>query len=171
MTVRLAVPPPDELARVSQITLRTNQFNLTTVRLQPAEVARRWPRRTSWCWPSARGTGSATTAWSGALFGRRTGDGLHIDNFLLSCRVFSRGIEQACLSAVLRHARDTGAAAVYGYHRPSAKNAKVRDFYPRYGFTVVAAGPDGTTFRHDLREIVDPPGHINLTVDLEGRRP
>ncbi|WP_037644910.1 hypothetical protein, partial [Streptomyces exfoliatus] len=34
----------------------------------------------------------------GAVFARRSGEELHIDNMLLSCRVFARGIEQTAIA-------------------------------------------------------------------------
>ena len=93
----------------------------------------------------------------------REGDVLHIDNFLLSCRVFARGIEQACLAAVLRHARDAGSAVVGDYRR-TAKNGNVADLYPRNGFRHRrATTARTTTFRHDLLDIPAVPEHIRLT--------
>ncbi|MEK8173843.1 hypothetical protein NKH77_47610 [Streptomyces sp. M19] len=65
VTVELAPARPADLARVSQITLRTNQFNLTTRRLRPAEVEALADSPTRMCSPSAPLTGSATTGWSG----------------------------------------------------------------------------------------------------------
>jgi predicted enzyme involved in methoxymalonyl-ACP biosynthesis len=102
------------------------------------------------------------------VFTRRDGDDVHIDNFLLSCRVFSRNIEQACLAAVLRHARATGAKAVHGTYRATPKNGNVKDFYLRNGFTPVEADGTTATFRHDLAEIAEPPEHVRLTENLEG---
>jgi predicted enzyme involved in methoxymalonyl-ACP biosynthesis len=124
----------------------------------------------------------------GAILARRDQDGLHIDNFVLSCRVFSRGIEQACLATVLGYARDTGAGAVLGTYRRTAKNGIVADLFPRFGFertegdgeddgdgdgdgeSVGAASTTAATtsaFRHDLTVELEPPPHIRLTVDFE----
>jgi predicted enzyme involved in methoxymalonyl-ACP biosynthesis len=79
--------------------------------------------------------------------------------------VFARGVEQATLSALLEHARDTGAAAVVGEYRATTKNGKVRDFLPSIGFTTTADDGDTATFRHDLTDIAPPPEHVGLTVD------
>jgi FkbH-like protein len=105
----------------------------------------------------------------GAMFVRRTGDVAQLENFLLSCRVFSRGIEQACLSAVLQHARDIGLEAVRGAYRPTQKNQKVAELYPRYGFRLES--DDGVTkvFRHDLQSVVEVPSHIRLSARFERR--
>lgn len=183
VTVRLAAVAERELPRVSQITLRTNQFNLTTRRLQQAEVRElaQGPATQVLAIHSADRFGD--NGLVGAVLTRTVGDRVQIDNFLLSCRVFSRGIEQACLAAVLRQAARSGARAVVGTYRKSAKNGVVKDFYPRHGFTPVtrgegtepgaeagAAGDDDATefFVHHL---VDPPAvpdHITLTENFEG---
>ncbi|MBO8191975.1 HAD-IIIC family phosphatase [Streptomyces oryzae] len=170
--VLLAPPTAAEVARVSQLTLRTNQFNMTALRLQPAEVEE---------WLAAPGTEVLAVHSSdrfgdnglvGAVFLRREADRLHIDNFVLSCRVFARGIEQTCLSSVLRYAKDSGAGSVTGAYRGTAKNGKVAGLYAAHGFTEVAGDGDGTTtvFRHDLGDVPAPPPHVHLTESF-GREP
>jgi FkbH-like protein len=155
-----------EVGRVSQLTLRTNQFNLTTVRLQPRDV------ESLAADPGARvltihsGDRFGDNGLVGTVFLRQVGTVAHLDNFLLSCRVFSRGIEQACLAEILRWARSEGLAAVEGAYHPTAKNAGVADFYPRHGFRERVSGPgaapDHRVFRHDLAEIPAPPDHVDL---------
>jgi FkbH-like protein len=165
--VRLAEVAETDLGRVSQLTLRTNQFNLTTVRMQPAEVRAfaADPAASALAIHAADRFGE--NGLVGAVFLRREGAALRLENFLLSCRVFSRGIEQACLAAVLRHARATGAAEAIGVYRPSAKNGKVRAFYPRAGFAPLPDGDGGELlFRHDLADLPEPPGHVRLTGSL-----
>lgn len=165
--VELAPAAPGDLGRVSQITLRTNQFNLTTERLQQSEVERLADSAEAEVLTIRSSDRFGEHGIVGVVFVRGEGQVWHIDNFLLSCRVFSRGIEQACLSAVLEHAREQGAREVLGRYRPSPKNGKVKDFYPRNGFT--AHTPDsadsaGTlAFRHDLADIAGPPAHLRLT--------
>ncbi|MGY1438542.1 HAD-IIIC family phosphatase [Streptomyces reniochalinae] len=163
VTVRLAAPGPAELPRVSQLTLRTNQFNMTTVRMQPAEVGELMAAGDTQVLAVHSSDRFGDNGLVGALFLRRERERLHIDNFVLSCRVFSRGIEQACLSSVLRHARQTGATSVTGTYRRTAKNGKVAGLYTAHGFTEVT--DDGTTaaFRHDLHHVPAPPPHVHLT--------
>lgn len=165
--VRLAPLTEADVPRVAQLTLRTNQFNLTTVRLQPQQVRALLddPDARTLTIRSADRFGD--NGLVGAVLTHRDGDRVHIDNFLLSCRVFSRGIEQACLAAVLRHAAAAGATAVTAAYRPTAKNGKVADFYPRNGFALVEDAPDGRVFRHDLGAFPARPGHIELTMPAE----
>lgn len=165
--VRLeAVAEPDE-ARLSQLTLRTNQFNLTTRRLQPADIRAR-----------ADDPGTLTLAIHardrfgdnglvGAVLARFDEDELHVENAVLSCRVFSRGIEQACFAAVLRHARAHGARAVTGRYARTAKNGIVADLYPLLGFERVAGDEAAATYRHNLAAIPEQPAYVRLTESFE----
>ncbi|MFE5208766.1 HAD-IIIC family phosphatase [Streptomyces sp. NPDC056600] len=169
-TVALAPAAPEEYARISQITLRTNQFNLTTRRLQPADV------RALAADPAALVLGVRAAdrfgdhGLVGAVLLRQDGEALTVDNFLLSCRVFSRGIEQTVLHAALRHARDSGLREVRAAYRRTPKNGKVADFLPRGGFTATTVTEEETVFRHDLAELPEPAAHIRLTARF-GRAP
>jgi FkbH-like protein len=166
--VRLAVAGEQDIPRVSQLTLRTNQFNLTTRRLQQADVRALADDPAWWVLAIHASDRFGENGLVGVVLARRDGGAVHLDNFVLSCRVFSRGIEHACLASVLRHARDTGADAVFGSYRPTAKNGAVKDFYPRYGFVPVADGDTTTTtFRHDLVDIIASPEYVHLTESLQ----
>ncbi|GGW70332.1 HAD-superfamily phosphatase, subfamily IIIC:FkbH [Streptomyces lucensis JCM 4490] len=161
--VRLSEAGTADVARVSQMTLRTNQFNQTTRRLQPAEVGALLadPAAQVLVVGSADRFGDNGTV--GAVFTRRDGSTLHIDNFLLSCRVFSRGIEQAVLAAVLRRARARGVTETLAAYRATPKNAKVKDFYPRNGFARVSGDDAAAVYRHRMTDLPAVPGHVRLT--------
>ncbi|MGO9782314.1 MAG: HAD-IIIC family phosphatase [Streptosporangiaceae bacterium] len=166
--VRLAVAGDQDIPRVSQLTLRTNQFNLTTGRLQQADVRALADDPAWWVLAIHAADRFGENGLVGVVLARRDGGAVHLDNFVLSCRVFSRGIEHACLASVLRHARDTGADAVFGSYRPTAKNSAVKDFYPRYGFVPVADDDTTTTtFRHDLVDIMTSPEYVHLTESFQ----
>jgi FkbH-like protein len=155
--VRIAPPADHEVARVAQLTMRTNQFNLTTERMDVAQVERH---------PGVLAVHSGDRFGEdglvGAVFTREDGDVLVIENLLLSCRVFSRGIEQAALGHVLHDAHRRGLRAVVGEYRPSRKNGKVADFYARHGFAAADAEGDRSRFIHALEQLPEPPSHITI---------
>ena len=155
-----------EVARVAQLTLRTNQFNLTTERLVQADVQQRVDDPAHLVLAIRSGDRFGDNGVVGAVFAHRGADALHIDNVLLSCRVFARGIEQAALAEVLRFARDTGIATVYATYRPTKKNTKVRDFYPSLGFETVGDDAGSLSFRRELTDLPGVPGHLTLQSDL-----
>ena len=173
--VRLAAVEASQVPRVAQLTQRTNQFNLTTRRLQPADVLALIEDPDALVLTIHSADRFGDNGLAGAILGRWRQEPagsrvLDLENFLLSCRVFSRGIEGACLTAVLRHAKARGAAAVYGHYRPTAKNGTVEDFYPRNGFVPCEDGapsePGTAAYRHDLAEITAAPDHVHLTENL-----
>lgn len=178
--VTLAPAGPGQYDRVSQTTLRTNQFNLTAERLAPAQIQARAEDPAGLVLTIHSRDRFGDNGMVGAVLAHTEGPRLVIDNFLLSCRVFSRGIEQSCLSALLRHAATSGLAEAIGRYRPTAKNRKVADFYPANGFTALAepgAGPppeplaepdESTVFRHDLASVAEIPPYLAMTAHLEG---
>jgi FkbH-like protein len=163
--VRLYEAEPADIARLSQITLRTNQFNMTTVRLQEQDVRRLADDPSAQVLAIRSADRFGDNGLVGAVFTSRAGSVTRIDNFLLSCRVFSRGIEQTCLAAVVGRAWDQGSTEVVASYRRSPKNGKVADFYPRAGFTAVEGDGTTTTFRHDLATLPEPARHVRLITE------
>lgn len=171
VAVEVAPVRDHEVARVAQITLRTNQFNLTTRRLQAPDVRERLDSPDHLVLAVRSRDRYGDNGVVGALFAYREDKALRIDNLLLSCRVFARGIEQATVGALLEHARDSGATEVRASYRPTAKNHKVRDFYPSLGFEQVAESADGTVeFTHPLTRLPERPEHVALDAVLPDPR-
>ncbi|GAA4902239.1 HAD-IIIC family phosphatase [Streptomonospora salina] len=181
--VELVRPADEAVPRLAQLTQRTNQFNLTTERLGDAEVRDRIadPAQLVAAVRSRDRFGEHGVV--GAVFARVEGERLTVDNMLLSCRVFDRGIETACLRHLLVHAREHGCAEVAGRYRPSGRNGRFASFYTDHGFTAREdlAAPDSAdgapatrTFLHRLRgtdggapdPLPDHPDHIRLTMSL-----
>ena len=152
------------LARVAQLTQKTNQFNLTTRRYSEQEVDG-LARRSGW------------TVLSIAVRDRYGDNGLvgvaitadadqvcEVDTFLLSCRVIARTVETAFLSVISEQARARGCRALRGVYIPTRKNAPCKDFYVSHGFTQVKAEGDTTVWELDLRDgrVVPSPEWIRL---------
>jgi FkbH-like protein len=164
--VLVTVADSPQAGRVSQLTLRTNQFNLTTERLQPWDVQQLIEDPGALVLAVRAADRFGDNGLVGAIFARQAGDAVNIDNFLLSCRVFSRGVEQAALYALLRHALASGARSVTATYRRTPKNANVHQFYARHGFGTVADDGNVATFRHELENVAPPPAHVELIVRL-----
>jgi FkbH-like protein len=164
-TVTLSRAGEGDIGRIAQLTQRTNQFNLTTVRMDPAAVRRVLDDPLAGvfmirCTDRFGGHGMV-----GAIFTRWVRNVLWIDNFVLSCRVLARGVESACLVDLLTAARQAGAARVVGVFRPTAKNRLVAELYPEHGFVVASAEDvDGTVhFEHPLSADPEPVAHVAVS--------
>jgi FkbH-like protein len=167
---RLTVGPvgEPEVARVAQLTSRAGRFNLTALRLTPAEVRvrARDPDHYMLCLSFSDRIGDSGVV--GALVARACDEGLRIDNMLLGCRVFARGIAQAAVASLLAHARKAGLGPVWAGYRATGENHGVRDFWPSLGFTLVGgeASAGELEFRHELAELPEIPGHLRMDVDF-----
>jgi FkbH-like protein len=68
------------------------------------------------------------------LIACREDDAVRIDSWLMSCRVFSRTVEQYMLRGLIEQARELGAVRLIGEYQPTPKNDVVADLYPKLGF-------------------------------------
>jgi FkbH-like protein len=125
----------EQIARVAQLTQKTNQFNLTTRRYTESEIQDRvqdtsW--RVFWCSCKDRFTDEGVI---GAALVEVKGHDWRIDTFLMSCRVLGRGVEKAFLGAICSQAAGEGAASMTGEYIRSSKNAQTEDFFEKCGFS------------------------------------
>jgi FkbH-like protein len=140
------------LARVSQLTQKTNQFNLTTRRYTEQQIAE-MAANSGWRVWSLRVTDRyADNGLVGVAVTKVDGKVCEIDSFLMSCRVIGRTLETALLARVAAEARKQGADVLQGWFLPTRKNAPAADFYRDHGFEVADTATEGTLWRLDLRE-------------------
>jgi hypothetical protein len=65
---------------------------------------------------------------------RRAGKDLCVKDWLMSCRVLSRGVEQYVMNEVFVYPVKMGATEVVDLYIPTPKNGIVREFYRQFGF-------------------------------------
>ncbi len=125
----------DGVRRAAQLTQRTNQFNLRTIRRTEEQVRTLMARREMHCWTIEAADRFGSYGMSGLLFAERKDASLVLDTFLLSCRVLGRGIEDAVLDVLGRHCAAKGFATVDAEYVPNGRNEMVADFLARAGWT------------------------------------
>ena len=115
---------PDRLPRTAQLTQRTNQFNLTTIRRTEQEIAGSGLE----CRVIDVADRFGEYGLTGVVLYKTEGDTLVLDTFLLSCRVLGRGVEHCVMSALAEEAAARGLDSVMASFVATAKNAPARDF-------------------------------------------
>jgi FkbH-like protein len=127
--------------RVAQLSQRSNQFNLRTVRYTEADI-------------EAFSNDPAVIPVTFTLedkFGdnglicviimkRMDAESLFIDTWFMSCRVLKRGMEHFTLNTLVAKAREKGYKRIVGEYLPTLKNGMVKDHYDRLGFTSLGDG-------------------------------
>ena len=121
--------------RVAQLSQRSNQFNLRTVRYIESDI-------------EAIGIDESYAPFTFTLedkFGdngliciiilkKESSDTLFIETWLMSCRVLKRGMENFTLNTLVNYARANGFKYLKGEYIPTAKNEMVKEHYQKLGF-------------------------------------
>lgn len=150
------------IPRIAQLTLKTNQFNLTTRRYQEEDVQ-------TFASDQTKLIGCAQTK---DKFGDNGITGVYIvnknlaekewtiDTFLLSCRVMGRGIEDVMLGYILNKAKEEGIIKVKAEFIPTKKNKPCEQLLPDFGFQ-----KEGEQWVYPCSTPIKETSHIELNED------
>jgi FkbH-like protein len=136
------------IPRVAQLSQRSNQFNLRTVRYTEADV-------------EAMGADEAIIDLSFTLEDKFGDNGLiavvimkpvdketlFVDTWFMSCRVLKRGMENFTLNTMVERAKAAGYKKIIGEYLPTPKNKMVEYHYTGLGFTKME---NSDTARYEL---------------------
>lgn len=127
--------------RIAQLTQRSNQFNLRTIRYSESDIAEiaNDPRCLTRYMTLTDKFGEHGLI-SVVICKEQAQDTLFIDTWLMSCRVLRRGVEECLFDAIVRMAADAGYRYLAAEYIPTAKNKMVADFYETMGMTPQGGG-------------------------------
>lgn len=152
--------------RITQLTNKSNQFNLTTKRYNEEEIraAAEDPDTITLCGRLADKFGDngivsliigslamtvsdepedlAKNGGKPVITGQKA---LLVDLWLMSCRVLKRDMEYAMMDALVAACRRLRVDSIFGYYYPTAKNGMVKDFYRELGFEKAGGDDRGST--------------------------
>ena len=121
------------IVRATQLTNKTNQFNLTTKRYTQAQLEEQVSSDSWWCHQFKLIDKFGDHGIVGLIIAEK-GDVWNIDTWLMSCRVLGRSMEQFMFQILLNAAKQAGAKQILGKYIPTAKNGLVKDHYIKLGF-------------------------------------
>ena len=123
------------IPRISQLTLKTNQFNLTTNRYQEKDLIQicKNQKMIVGCIQveDKFGDNGITGAF---IIEKKSIKEWKIDSFLLSCRVMGRDVEKAMLSHIIEIAKNENIEKIIGEFIPTKKNKPCENFLIDCGF-------------------------------------
>ena len=136
MTGEITPFQENDIERLSQLSLRSNQFNLRTIRYQVSEIRRLMED------PSVE-TFSVTLSdkfghyglISMAIIRILPDEVAQIDTWIMSCRVLKRTVEMWLLNHIAARLKDRGVKHLTGTYLPTEKNKIVANLLPSLGFT------------------------------------
>ena len=127
---------PVRYARIAQLTQRSNQFNLRTIRYTEADIER------------VAGDDKYITLYytlkdkfgdhglvSVVILEKKSDTEIFVDTWLMSCRVLKRGMEEYIINKLVDAARQNGIETIYAEYIETPKNKMVKDIYKTMGFS------------------------------------
>jgi FkbH-like protein len=169
MIAEIDVFNPTYMERIAQLTNKTNQFNLTTRRYTLAEMEATISDGRHIGLYGKLSDRFGDNGLISIVLGRIDGADLHLDLWLMSCRVLKREMETAMLDSIVLRAESAGLNRLLGYYLPTKKNGMVADHYAGLGFEKIATGNDGaTTWSLDLTDYQPRTTHIRILEPVHG---
>ncbi|WP_373989509.1 HAD-IIIC family phosphatase [Duganella sp. BuS-21] len=133
-------------ARISELSQKSNQFNLTTTRYSVAEIEQMMDsdgENKHAVYSLVVGDKFGNAGLTGVAVLRYEGATAFVENFLMSCRVIGRGVETGIWTRIVADAVARGCTELRAEYIPSAKNAQVADFYGRLGMPACEETSEG----------------------------
>lgn len=139
---------PMYMSRIAQLTNKSNQFNLTTKRYSQSDIETVAENKNYITLYGKLEDKFGDNGVVSVVIGRIDGtdrEELHLELWLMSCRVLKRDMEFAMMDALVDQAKNQGIKKIIGYYYPTAKNAMVKDFYALQGFFKQSEDEEGNS--------------------------
>jgi len=144
------------IPRISQLTLKTNQFNLTTKRYQEEDIKKisQDNKKLIGC---ARvedkfGDNGITGVF---IIDKADNEEWIIDTFLLSCRIIGRGVEEEIINHIMTLAKKNNVNKIIADFIPTKKNKPSESFLPDFGFE-----RENNVWVYYLKNHTEKPSHL-----------
>ncbi|MBD3919135.1 amino acid adenylation domain-containing protein [Paenibacillus sp. PR3] len=156
---------PEQAARAAQLTQRTNQFNMSTVRRTEEEILMLLASDKTQCWGIEVEDRFGEYGFVGLVIGSMEQQTFVLDTFLLSCRVLGRQVELAILCVLKQFVKDCGGLALDAPYVKSKKNEPFKLFLDQSGWEAVGEENGSVRYRLPLERIADAMDHIQINTE------
>jgi len=131
------------IPRVSQLSQRSNQFNLRTIRYTENEIEllSSDPQYMNFCFTLSDKFGDHGLICV-VILQKINEKVLFVNTWLMSCRVLKRGMENFTLNTIVKYAQTNGFETIRGEYIPTLKNKMVEDHYEKLGFLTIESKND-----------------------------
>ena len=123
------------IPRISQLTLKTNQFNLTTKRYQEEEIKNLVENENiEIVYAQVQDKFGDNGITSMYILNKTNPQEWYLDTFLLSCRIMGRQIEKCIMQHIISKAKTNGVKKIKADYLQTKKNKPIENFLPDCGF-------------------------------------
>lgn len=136
---------PMYIERISQLSNKSNQFNLTTHRYTVSDIEQISKDENYISLYGKLIDRFGDNGLVSVVIGHLVEDVCDLDLWIMSCRVLKRDLEFAMMDELVRRCKEKGIRKIIGHYYPTAKNNMVKDFYSLQGFTKISEDEKGNT--------------------------
>ena len=133
--------------RVAQLSQRSNQFNLRTIRYTEADITSMAENSDvidlSFTLEDKFGDNGLIAV---VIMNKQDDETLFVDTWFMSCRVLKRGMENFTLNTMVECAKKRGYKRIIGEYLPTPKNKMVEQHYPNLGFAPLEVASEGAKY-------------------------
>ena len=153
LEAQIGVPAPSDIARCSQLTQKTNQFNLTTIRYSEGQIKDLIDNPNADVFYLRVKDKIADLGLIGVAIVRYEVQIATVESFMMSCRAIGRGAETALLAFIAERAKlGYGANSLQAKYLHTSKNESlVSSFYKDHHFDLVSQSDKDTNWTFDLQ--------------------
>jgi len=144
-------------SRVTQLINKSNQFNALARKIAEQDLVAWAAHPGHYCWSFRVADKYGDSGLTGVISAERVGSDMQISDFVMSCRVMGRQLENLMLGLVIQMAAENGASKLYIDFVPTDRNAPMRDFLDRSGLK-----KEGDHYEWNCVHHYPLPSHIRL---------
>lgn len=153
------------IPRISQLTQKTNQFNMTTRRYLEEDIRDFLKNDNFFIIPIKVEDKFGDNGLTGLAIVEKGSETWRIDTFLLSCRIIGRKVEETLIAYILEKAEENNADTLIGEFIPTKKNKPAMEFFKNNNFELKSKKDEIEVWEYDVSKGYDFPEFINLIKD------
>jgi FkbH-like protein len=147
-----------DIERIAQLTQRSNQFNLRTIRYTTNEIIEIQKDATFLTASVEMEDKFGTYGLISAVIIKIDGKQAYIDTWIMSCRVLKRGVEATLMNYVVAQLMNLNVTQLNGEYIPTVKNELVRNLLTNLGMSIESPN----NYRLSLKEYSTLVSHIQI---------
>jgi len=160
INMSVAVEPvnPGNVSRIVQLINKSNQFNARTRRVSEADIVAMQNASNAMIWAFRVSDKYGDSGLTGVISAAVESGRCHIVDFVMSCRVMGRGVEQLMLGTLAECAAQRNIKEIMCEFLPTERNLPMREFLDSSGLL-----KQGDSYRWELNKPYPQPAHITVT--------
>jgi FkbH-like protein len=151
---------PSNAVRAAQLLNKTNQMNLATRRLTEAQYLQWAALATNYAFVFRVADHFDDYGLTALASLSVNGSEAELSDFVVSCRVMGRGVEQTMLHILVEQARSLGLSRLVAYYAATPRNGPCKIFFDQR--SGLAPSEDGISYRWDLTNAYPAPAHVDI---------